>query len=100
VVIAVPNGCNLCHNAHVSDSLYLLSKPVVQLCTGCHIAQKEGMHLLAPVQGQITHPVSGVPDPSNPKQELSCVSCHDPHSSNFAKLFPVARICTKCHKYY
>ncbi len=100
VVAAIPNGCSLCHNAHVSNSPYLLSKPVVQLCTGCHIAQKEGMHFLAPIQGEVTHPVSGVPDPSNPKKELSCVSCHNPHSSNYPMLFPVARICTKCHQYY
>ncbi len=100
VVIAVPNGCNFCHNAHVSESPYLLSKPIVDVCTGCHKVQKDGMHFVSPVKGQMIHPVSGVPDPSDPKRELSCVSCHNPHSSNFSKLFPVARICTKCHKYY
>jgi len=100
VVIAVPNGCNLCHNAHASDSPHLLSKPIIELCTGCHKAQEKGMHLVAPVPGQIVHPVTGVPDPSNPKRELSCVSCHNPHSSNFPKLFPIARICSKCHPYY
>jgi predicted CXXCH cytochrome family protein len=100
VVAAIPNGCSLCHSAHASASPYLILKPVMQLCTGCHVAQKEGMHIIGPVQGEIMHPVSGVPDPSNPKKELSCVSCHNPHSSNYAKLFPVAMICTKCHHYY
>jgi predicted CXXCH cytochrome family protein len=100
VIAAIPNGCSLCHNAHAGTSPYLLTKPVVKLCTSCHVAQKEGMHIVGSFPGEMIHPVSGVPDPSNPKKELSCVSCHNPHSSTYAKLFPVARLCTKCHTSY
>lgn len=100
VVATIPNGCNLCHKGHVSDNPYLLLKPIVELCTTCHKGQEKGMHIVAPFAGAITHPVTGMPDPSNSKRDLSCVSCHNPHSSNFAKLFPLAIICTKCHQYY
>jgi predicted CXXCH cytochrome family protein len=40
-----------------------------------------------------------VPDPDKPGKEITCMSCHDPHSSDYKKLFPVANICAKCHKY-
>jgi predicted CXXCH cytochrome family protein len=46
------------------------------------------------------HPVEGVPDPSNRKRKITCASCHNPHSSDYPKLFPSARICRACHKYY
>ena len=51
---------------------------------------------------QADHPVSGVDDPSNPGHKLSCISCHDPHASNFSKRMfrmdtSTKAICFKCH---
>ena len=40
-----------------------------------------------------------IDDPDKPGKEITCMSCHDPHSSDYKKLFPVANICAKCHKY-
>ena len=49
------------------------------------------------------HPVTGKPDPSRPGRELSCTSCHNPHSSNLVSLFAseslsLRSLCLMCHK--
>jgi predicted CXXCH cytochrome family protein len=31
---------------------------------------------------------------------ITCTTCHNPHSSEYRKLFPKPRICKMCHKYY
>jgi predicted CXXCH cytochrome family protein len=54
---------------------------------------------VASLGGKI-HPLSGVRDPRNPKREMSCVSCHNPHSADNAKLFTAKRRCQMCHKRY
>jgi len=114
-------GCSTCHNPHASNNPSLLPNPINDLCTTCHKAQSSGIHIVALPGGKI-HPIKDikdistlkiikVPDPVNPKRQiempdpkvpgkdLSCVSCHNPHSSDYSKLFPVQRICLKCHKY-
>ena len=103
VASAVPNGCSLCHNPHAASNQYLLLQPVLELCTKCHTEQKKGMHILGSSNmgfGEATHPVKGVPDPSAPSRELTCTSCHTPHSSDFDKLFVQKNLCMKCHKEY
>jgi predicted CXXCH cytochrome family protein len=114
--------CNSCHVAHASEHKALLSKPINQLCVVCHRPQASGKHVIA-LPGGKYHPLKGVkdpnfpgrtikvpdpenpgkmktvPDPSNPGKEMSCASCHDPHSSNYTKLFTTQRVCQKCHKY-
>ena len=115
-------GCTSCHTPHISSNPSLLLNPVNDVCTSCHKAQGSGSHVIAAFPGNKTHPVKGVkdpstlkmikaPDPKNPKKEieipdpnvpgkeLTCVSCHNPHSSDYEHLFPVERICLKCHKY-
>lgn len=94
---AVMMGCTSCHSPHVSDNPKLIPKAINALCTGCHAAKATGMHVLRGLEG--FHPLKGVPDPSRPGKELNCASCHNPHSSDFAKLFPAAEKCQKCHKY-
>jgi len=114
-------GCTSCHAPHQSSNPSLLPNPVYELCISCHSPQSKGQHVIA-LPGKKTHPVKGVtdistlkmikvPDPKNPKKqievpdpnvpgkELTCISCHDPHSSDYRKLFPVQRVCLKCHKY-
>ncbi len=114
-------GCTACHTPHVSNERFLLPKPVYDLCLSCHKGKSNGRHIVN-VPGKRVHPVRGVrdpsvpwtkripdpqrpgyeievPDPAKPGKELGCESCHDPHSSDYRKLFPVANICTKCHKY-
>jgi len=113
-------GCSFCHSVHVSNSPFLLPKPIKDVCISCHVAKAKGPHVVA-IPGK-NHPLSGVidpstqkwikvPDPKNPKRqieipdpnvlgkEMSCASCHDPHSSNYKTLLTAERICLKCHKY-
>jgi predicted CXXCH cytochrome family protein len=92
-------GCGArCHNPHSSDYPRLLSMQVGETCIGCHRMQQSGTHIVA-LPGGRTHPISGVADPKNRKKEMNCVSCHNPHSSNYEKLFTTKRKCVRCHKY-
>ncbi len=115
-------GCTICHAPHVSKNKYLLSGPINPSCLTCHVGKSKGSHVIS-IPGGKFHPLSGVvdrstikwvmapdpldpnrqipmPDPNQPGKEMSCISCHDPHSSDFRKLFPQARICRKCHEKY
>lgn len=119
-------GCTSCHNPHASDyALFLSSGSIYQSCIACHKGQSTGLHITGGIGlGRKHHPVKGftdpnypgtkkkipdpdmpgsqieVFDPENPGKEITCVSCHDPHSSDYKKLFPVANVCQKCHKYF
>jgi predicted CXXCH cytochrome family protein len=94
------NSCGRrCHNPHASEQPYLLSLPINDVCAGCHKAQETGRHIVSIPRGDI-HPIRGVPDPKNPKKEMTCTSCHNPHSSNFAKLFLSGKKCSRCHRKY
>ena len=120
-VVIMPGGCSSCHSPHVSNNPALLPKAINQLCLTCHVG-KDGRHITT-LPGKRVHPVKGLPDPStttlsyvpdpnnplivqllpdpkNPGRELSCISCHNPHSSDFRRLFPSVRICSRCHKEY
>jgi predicted CXXCH cytochrome family protein len=94
------NSCGRrCHDAHASDRPYRLSQDINTTCTGCHSAQESGSHIVSLSNGHI-HPIKGFPDPNKPKMEMTCISCHNPHGSNFAKLFSSGKTCKKCHKFY
>jgi len=114
-------GCTTCHSPHASDFPNLLPSSATDVCITCHKSQSSGGHVIA-MPGKRFHPVRGVtdistityikvPDPKNPKREieipdpdkpgkeLGCTSCHDPHSSDYKRLFTAQRLCLKCHKY-
>jgi len=92
-------GCSPCHNPHGSDYDKLLPSSVNDLCSKCHRNQSDGSHIFSGIRG--LHPVMGVRDPSTQKA-LTCVSCHNPHSSPHPKLFyegeSKLEMCKKCHK--
>jgi predicted CXXCH cytochrome family protein len=94
------NSCGRrCHNPHASEKPYLLSLSINDDCAGCHKAQGTGRHIVS-LHGEHIHPISGVTDPGNPTREMACTSCHNPHSSNFAKFFSSRQKCKGCHTYY
>lgn len=89
-----------CHDRHASEHPFLLYAPVSQVCTDCHRARKSGSHIVSSMPRGKVHPVEGVPDPRNRKKLITCTTCHNPHSSEYQKLFPKPRICKMCHRYY
>jgi len=114
-------GCVTCHNPHAASFPALLPSPVNDVCITCHKSQSAGRHVTA-IPGKKIHPIKGikdpstlrwimapdplkgnrqirVPDPNVPGKELTCASCHDPHSSDYRRLFTAQRICLKCHEY-
>ena len=83
-------ACNICHAVHGSDQFALLQGDANKVCLPCH-----------PNQGQFSHPVGQeVIDPRN-SQMTTCVSCHNPHGTNFKgqlKLSGQQELCVLCHR--
>ena len=94
--------CGFCHAPHSSDNAHYLNYPLEDLCMMCHPDNISGDHVLVGLAINDVHPVNGMPDPSRTGQDLSCVSCHTPHSSNHRKLFPQddqqENLCLLCHE--
>jgi len=95
--ILTGSGCIACHNPHATQNRFQLSKPINELCTGCHTSLA-GIERGHPVGG---HPVSGVKDPRRPERMFACTSCHNPHGSEFKFLLIGdilgGHVCSQCH---
>lgn len=91
-------GCERCHDPHGSNNAGLLVADVNTLCVSCHEKQKGGDH----VGSTPPHKVLGGSDPRHKAREFSCISCHNPHGSDYPKLLyfkgsgPLAN-CIYCH---
>jgi predicted CXXCH cytochrome family protein len=99
---ALTIGCTACHTTHASDNAPLLLQPVEKLCTMCHDSI-DGKHVMAGLGLGDDHPMKGKTDPARPARELSCISCHNPHSASVGKLFvngatSVNILCAMCHR--
>jgi predicted CXXCH cytochrome family protein len=97
--------CAICHSPHSSNYPHNLVKPVWDLCTSCHRDKKSGKHVLGGMFFKEGHPTKGRPDPLRKGKELSCASCHNPHASDYPKLWALNAkgafdLCLKCHRYY
>jgi predicted CXXCH cytochrome family protein len=95
--------CIACHAPHASDIASILKKPLEPTCVKCHEKTSSGEHVLIRYDIGGIHPVGDKPDPSRKGRELSCVSCHNPHSSAMKLLFPnenrnTQDLCLMCHK--
>jgi predicted CXXCH cytochrome family protein len=97
---AVSMGCASCHNPHASGFRKMLQDDINKVCTTCHTQSvfKERLHA---VRG---HPMEEKDLSVKAKgQGFSCVSCHDPHSSNSKSLWKFTanstmEFCAHCHK--
>lgn len=93
-------GCTGCHDPHGAGNGALLIRPVNELCTSCHEAEKDGRHV-TPVAAK-GHPVGGdLADPRRPGRDFTCASCHNPHGSDNPRLFyygdTAMAACDGCH---
>lgn len=83
------NECSKCHAVHGTNQVALLKGDGNQVCVVCH-----------ETQGQFSHPVGeSVIDPRN-RQMTTCVSCHNPHGSNFKGQLVLSgqeELCVQCH---
>ncbi len=80
---AIAMGCTTCHEVKTEGetTTVALTSPKDQLCFTCHEKAKE----------EVKH---------GPYEKGSCVSCHDPHTSDFPKQLRAelnANFCLECH---
>jgi predicted CXXCH cytochrome family protein len=84
------NDCNSCHAVHGANQMALLKGDGNKVCLPCHKSQ-----------GQFSHPVGKeIIDPRN-NQMTTCVSCHNPHGTNYKgqlKLSGQEDLCIQCHR--
>jgi predicted CXXCH cytochrome family protein len=81
--------CGTCHAPHGSETPGMLIAPQSELCLGCHDVAASHVH---PYQGPALDPRTG--------EELTCTSCHAPHSGSFETLLTHDRdraLCVQCH---
>ncbi|MBU0673820.1 MAG: hypothetical protein KJ950_04185 [Proteobacteria bacterium] len=85
-------SCGDCHAVHGSSQMAMLKGDGIQVCSICH-----------KTQGDFTHPVGeGIYDPRNGLQ-MSCVTCHYPHGTDYKynlKLSGEKDLCVQCHMGY
>jgi predicted CXXCH cytochrome family protein len=125
--------CLVCHDPHTGDHAGQTRAEANVLCLSCHGAGQSNVHIDPEAKfvallgnrsvtlddyrqapkleldpgGTSGHPVKGHPltgrDPRKKDGPLSCLSCHDPHSSALPNLMPPgvksqADLCAECHK--
>jgi predicted CXXCH cytochrome family protein len=98
---AAEGQCLICHNPHASQNPAMAILPVNEVCLGCHPGVLKGPHAAGTFSLR-GHPLEGRADPKSRYGELSCASCHDPHSSAFPTLFrypaqTAFELCVNCH---
>jgi predicted CXXCH cytochrome family protein len=93
--------CLVCHDAHASDEPAQLVAPAYELCTACHERVGKEPHVVRGSVGK-RHPLQGVVNPAGRGEDLSCASCHNPHSGPTKEMFRWGitsrmSLCSKCH---
>ena len=119
--------CVVCHDPHSSNFVAHTREATNALCLQCHLTRpikgatvslaggievpseevKQAPKLMLDALHQnghpwIGHPVGGRPDPLHPGEKMSCLSCHQPHSSTQENLIIAEKkgpsVCDKCHE--
>lgn len=94
--------CMVCHDPHASREKAQLVMPPYDLCSSCHEQVAKTPHVARGSSGK-PHPLQGVPNPAGMGENISCASCHNPHSGESSALFRWGldsrfTLCGKCHK--
>jgi len=123
--------CTTCHDPHSSDFPKQTRAETNSLCLACHANRTikgdkvtlfgtqeisaadfgEIPKILPTDTAQIghpfaSHPVAGMPDPTDPAKKISCLSCHEQHAAAQQSLVRTAKndkngdICNSCHQAY
>ena len=85
--------CTACHVPHSAPEKYLFPAGSIEVCAICHKNQ-----------GSFSHPVGPKaidPRSSDGKGFVTCVSCHDPHGTQYEfilRLQKDSELCIQCHK--
>lgn len=105
----VAGDCLACHAPHASEHPGLLRKAGMSLCLDCHSDIQDAPHVVSGIS-QSGHPLGtaaagrAVPDPLRPGKPFYCASCHEPHSSDHARLTrfdtsgSMTGFCENCHR--
>lgn len=88
--------CVSCHNPHTFKYPFTLHFDTEELCIKCHGQIDSGRHVMRSYGSLGSHPIKGVPDPLKEENDLSCVSCHNPHASTISILRD-RNLCLNCH---
>ncbi len=93
--------CMVCHDPHASSEPSQLVMPAYDLCASCHARVVDEPHVTRGSVGK-KHPIKGVINPAGNGEDLSCASCHDPHSGASSAMFRWGlssrfALCAKCH---
>ena len=94
--------CLVCHDPHASKQPSQLVLPAYDLCVSCHAKVVGEPHVTRGSSGK-PHPLKGVVNPAGEGEDLSCASCHDPHSGVSNAMFQWGVksrfvLCGKCHQ--
>jgi len=103
--------CLSCHGPHASKQRFILLKRPVFVCLECHGNIRDELHVIFGLTTGKGHPL-GLPkknkipakDPLRQGRDFYCGSCHDPHSSDWQKMFryeakSTMTLCQHCHKF-
>ena len=97
--------CLTCHNPHSTSAMALLNKEPVKVCLECHENVAKRPHAIAGFSSS-GHPIGkkNAKDTKRPGKKFYCGSCHNPHSSDYMKLFrykatSTMGLCAHCHTY-
>jgi len=104
--------CYDCHVTHTGQFKNLLKFDGNEVCRKCHEKIFKSPHPATPPPPSLRikasgsssgHPIDRGDDPKRPGRKMACVSCHNPHSSDWKGLFRYkadkpADLCQHCHR--
>lgn len=95
--------CLSCHKPHAAAKSELLSTSDNDLCLQCHPGVSKARHAVSVGTSRGGHMLKGDRDPRRRGRPFGCISCHEPHRSDYQKLFRYpsdekTSFCSACHK--
>lgn len=93
--------CVDCHNPHTGGEKWLLKKKITQICFDCHGKEEAAKHPYDVVPSQKINLDKNNEIWLTNDRQMSCVSCHNPHSAKIPFLLRESledgKLCNICH---